>query len=179
MANFGGHALRKPIVTTNAPIPPIPPTRRPRLALTLFASVLALVCLSPVVLAETQSASNPAGLDWQAMGNFSIARTETTIGQFRRFADATRTVTQAERTGGGMVYEAGWVQKPGWHWRTPWGGSGPTSDSEPAVHLTFDEAQAFCRWAGGQPPTDAQWLSAGRQASSEATGHPGFAGHCS
>ena len=160
MANFGGHALRKPIVTTNAPIPPIPPTRRPRLALTLFAPVLALVCLSPVVLAETQSASNPAGLDWQAMGNFSIARTETTIGQFRRFADATRTVTQAERAGGGLVYEAGWVQKPGWHWRTPWGGSAPTSDTEPAVHLTFDEAQAFCRWSGGQLPTDAQWLSA-------------------
>ena len=59
-----------------------------------------------------------------------------------------------------MVYEAGWVQKPGWHWRSPWGGSGPTSDSEPAVHLTFDEAQAFCRWSGGQLPTDAQWLSA-------------------
>ena len=47
----------------------------------LFAPVLALVCLSPAVLAEPQSASNPAGLDWQALGNFSIARTETTIGQ--------------------------------------------------------------------------------------------------
>ena len=57
----------------------------------LFAPVLALVCLSSAVLAETQSSSNPADLDRQAMGNFSIARTETTIGQFRRFADATRT----------------------------------------------------------------------------------------
>ena len=28
------------------------------------------------------------------------------------------------------------------------------------MHLTFDEAQAFCRWAGGQLPTDVQWLSA-------------------
>jgi sulfatase modifying factor 1 len=85
----------------------------------LFAPLLALVCLSPVVLTEPQSASNPAGLDWQALGNFSIARTETAIGQFRRFADATRTATQAELTGSGMVYETGWAQKPGWHWRTP------------------------------------------------------------
>jgi hypothetical protein len=52
----------------------------------LFASLLALVCLSPGVLAQSRSAPNSAGLDWQALGNFSIARTETTIGQFRRFA---------------------------------------------------------------------------------------------
>ena len=79
----------------------------------LFAPLLALVCPSPAVLGEPQSASNPAGLDWQAFGNFSIARTKTTIGQLRRFADATHTVTQAERTGGGMAYEAGWMKKPG------------------------------------------------------------------
>ena len=47
----------------------------------LFAPVLALVCLSSAVLAESQSSSNPADLDRQAMGNFSIARTETTIDQ--------------------------------------------------------------------------------------------------
>ena len=120
--------------------------------------LLALACLAPVIQAQTTA--NPAGLDWQAVGSFSIARTETTVGQFRRFAEATRSVTQAERAGGGAVYEAGWVRKPGWTWRTPFGGSGPTADGEPAVHLTFDEAQAFCRWAGGQLPTDAQWLSA-------------------
>jgi len=116
--------------------------------------------LSASARAQSESAPNPAGLDWQSVGSFYIARTETTIGQFRRFAESTRIDTQAERAGGGLVYEAGWVQKPGWNWRTPFGGSEPTSDREPAVHLTFGEAQAFCRWAGGQLPTDAQWLSA-------------------
>jgi len=104
--------------------------------------------------------ANPAGIDWQPIGGFSIARTETTVGQFRRFADATKTRTLAERNGGGQVYEAGWATKAGWNWRTPFGGGKPAADDEPAVHVNFDEAQAFCRWAGGRLPTDAEWVSA-------------------
>ncbi len=104
--------------------------------------------------------NNPAGIAWQPAGSFQIARTETTVGQFKHFAQATRTTTQAERQGGGQVYEAGWVQKPGWTWRTPFGNGVAAADDEPAVHLTFGEAQSFCRWAGGTLPTDAQWVSA-------------------
>ncbi|KPF69157.1 hypothetical protein IP84_07665 [beta proteobacterium AAP99] len=102
--------------------------------------------------------ANPAGIDWQPVGAFSIARTETTVGQFRRFVQATGTQTRAEREGGGEVYEAGWAKKPGWTWARPFGS--PAVDDEPAVQLTFDEAQAFCRWAGGRLPTDAEWVSA-------------------
>ena len=120
----------------------------------LFVCGLALVSLT------TSAQDNPAGLRWQPIAGFSIARTETTVGQFRRFAEATRTVTLAERSGGGEVYEAGWTQKPGWTWRTPFGGNRAAGDDEPAVHITFDEAQAFCRWAGGRLPTDAEWTAA-------------------
>jgi formylglycine-generating enzyme required for sulfatase activity len=104
--------------------------------------------------------ADPSQIDWQSVGRFSIARTETTVAQFARFVEATRTVTQAERQGGGLVYESGWVRKPGWTWRTPFGGSHPADGDEPAVHLTYDEAQAFCRWAGGRLPTDGEWVSA-------------------
>jgi formylglycine-generating enzyme len=103
---------------------------------------------------------NPAGIRWQPIAGFGIAQTETTVGQFRRFAAATQTVTLAERNGGGEVYEAGWAKKPGWTWRTPFGANTPAADDEPAVHVTFDEAQAFCRWAGGRLPTDIEWVSA-------------------
>jgi formylglycine-generating enzyme required for sulfatase activity len=98
-------------------------------------------------------------IQWQRVGSFEIARTETTVGQFAEFAAATGIVTRAERAGGGQVYEAGWVRKPGWTWRSPYGQK-PAAPDEPAVHLSFDEAQAFCRWAGGALPTDAQWVSA-------------------
>ena len=102
----------------------------------------------------------PTGIDWVDLGSFEIARTETTVGQFRRFVDATGLRTRAELAGGGQVYEAGWVKKPGWTWATPFGGGQRASDDDPAVHLDADEAQAYCRWAGGHLPTDAQWVSA-------------------
>jgi formylglycine-generating enzyme required for sulfatase activity len=132
-------------------------------------SLLTLLALAWPMAAQTNP--NPAQIDWQRIAPaglpaFDMARTETTIGQFRRFAEATRTVTRAERNGGGETFEAGWTQKPAWTWRTPFGppSRGAVSDDEPAVHVTFDEAQAFCAWAApgqqGRLPSDAQWLAA-------------------
>jgi formylglycine-generating enzyme required for sulfatase activity len=116
-----------------------------------------------VPIAWHAAASTPidaSRIDWQPLGRFAIARTETTVGQFRRFVEATGASTRAERDGGGEVYEGGWVKKPGWTWRTPFGGSQAAADDEPAVHISFHEAQAFCRWAGGRLPSDAEWLAA-------------------
>lgn len=130
-----------------------------------------LAAASPAALAVNPPATpNPAGIDWQVIavppgtpglpGPFRIARTETTIAQYRRFAEATRHTTVAERRGGGEVYEAGWTRKPGWTWRTPFGREQAVALDEPAVHLTYGEAEAFCRWAGGHLPSDAQWREA-------------------
>jgi formylglycine-generating enzyme required for sulfatase activity len=120
--------------------------------------LLALVLAA--VGAAHAAGHSPSGIDWAQVGDFEVARTETTVGQFRRFVEATGLRTRAERDGGGEGYEAGWVRKPGWTWATPFGGGRPAADDEPAVHVTFDEAQAFCRWAGGRLPSDRQWVSA-------------------
>ena len=74
------------------------------------------------------------------VGAFEIDATEVTIGQFRIFTKATGTKTKAEREGGGQVYELGWTKKAGWTWERPFGVAG--ADEEPAVHVTYDEAQA-------------------------------------
>lgn len=44
----------------------------------------------------------------------------------------------------------GWEQWLGGTWR-------PLDPSQAANHLTFHEAQAWCRWAGRRLPTEAQW----------------------
>jgi len=104
-------------------------------------------------------ASHASAQTMVRVGSFEIDATEVTIGQFRAFTKATGTKTKAERDGGGQVYEMGWTKKSGWTWEKPFGA--PGADDEPAVHVTYDEAQAYCRWAGGRLPTGAEWQKAG------------------
>lgn len=120
----------------------------------------ALACVFALAAAPGKVAANApgAGADMQRIGAFEIDRTEVTIEQFRRFAQATGFVTQAERAGGGSTFEGGWVQRKGWTWHAPYGK--PGAPQEPAVHVNFDEAQAYCRWAGKRLPTDAEWMEA-------------------
>ena len=114
--------------------------------------LISLVCMAGATMALAQVGERVA------LPGFAIDRTEVTIAQFARYAAAT-TTTRAEREGGGFEYVGGWQRRAGWTWRQP-DGVAPSSDQLPAVHLTFDEAQAYCRWAGGQLPSAAQWLSA-------------------
>lgn len=71
----------------------------------------ALACAAPLAAALAALAwagtaaaqPNPAGIDWQALPGLQIARTETTVGQFSRFAQASNFSSRAERAGGGQV----------------------------------------------------------------------------
>ena len=117
--------------------------------------------LAPIVLTALFGfwpASAASSADMQEIDGFSIDRTEVSIGQFRQFVKDTGFVTKAEKSGGGLVYGAGWERKAGWIWSSPFGT--PAGDSEPAVHITFDEAAAYCKWAGKRLPTDAEWKKA-------------------
>jgi formylglycine-generating enzyme required for sulfatase activity len=124
--------------------------------------VLRLHGLALIVLAlpAPAQAAERAAHDLVPIGRTQLAidRHEVTIGQFRAFARATGTRTKAERDGGGFQYLGGWQRMAGWTWERPHGE--PARDDEPAVHVTWDEAVAYCTWAGLALPTDAQWLAA-------------------
>ncbi len=92
----------------------------------------------------------------QKIGFQEIDRTEVTIRQFTTFADETGLKTEAEKKGGGFEWGFGWVRKPGWTFRKP-NGVLPKSLDWPAVHITWHEASAYCRWAGGRLPTVQEW----------------------
>jgi formylglycine-generating enzyme required for sulfatase activity len=104
---------------------------------------------------------------------FYLGQHEVTVGQFRKFVEATRYVTDIEKNGGGHAHDARavWEHHPGTSWRKP-GYAGPHEQQgdHPVVHVSHADARAFCAWLDkaaktGDPPfargyalpTETQW----------------------
>ena len=68
---------------------------------------------------------------------FEMLDREVSAGAFRAFTAATGTATP---------------RQPDWY----------ADDTHPVVNVTWDESQAYCAWAGGRLPTEAEWEHAAR-----------------
>jgi formylglycine-generating enzyme required for sulfatase activity len=122
---------------------------------------------------------------------FFMDTTVVTNAQFAEFVQATGYVTVAERkpraedfpgappenlVAGSVVFSPPsqpvpldnhfrwWTYVRGAHWRHPLGPSSDIigKDTYPVVHIAYEDAEAYARWAGKRLPTEAEWEFAAR-----------------
>ena len=92
-------------------------------------------------------------------GTYSLNKYEITIEEFKKYAQKNNIVTEAEKTGGGYEWGAGWEKREGWNYRTPYGKI-PKSNLEPAVHISRFEAEKYCKSINGRLPSFEEWSKA-------------------
>jgi len=146
-----------PIIPTPTPLPP-PPTPTPLPTNTpapegaeatpapAVTDIMVEIPAGPFTMGTDSGDPNEAPAHEVDLPTFMMDKFEVTNADFAVFVETTGYETYAEKEG-----------RTGWRAAYSEG-----KDNHPVVYVTFDDALAYCTWAGKRLPTEAEWEKAAR-----------------
>jgi formylglycine-generating enzyme required for sulfatase activity len=131
------------------------------------ADKMAMVCIPAGSFTIGMDQCDFAGCEKEVNGGnvnlsaYWIDRTEVTNSMFQEFVAQTGYITGAETLGASEVYGL-LAPVAGANWRSPQGAGSTASANQPVVQMNWYSANAYCKWAGGMLPSEAEWEKAAR-----------------
>ncbi|XP_006157994.1 formylglycine-generating enzyme isoform X2 [Tupaia chinensis] len=153
---------------------PVPGERQPEATkmVPIPAGVFTMGTDDPQIKQDGEAPARRVAIDAFYMDAYEVSNAE-----FEKFVNSTGYLTEAEKFGDSFVFEGmlseqvktgiqqavaaapWWLPVKGANWRHP---EGPDSTilhraDHPVLHVSWNDAVAYCTWAGKRLPTEAEW----------------------
>jgi len=119
---------------------------------------------------DTEAKEDESNVHEVKVDDFYIGKFEITVAQFESFVEITGYQSEAEKVGKSYIYTGSWKNMKGINWRHDARGNlrPPTDYNHPAIHVSWNDAEAYCKWLSLQTKkpyrllTEAEWEFAAR-----------------
>lgn len=113
-----------------------------------------------IIGSDTREANEKPAFE-KNVAPFYIDKNLVSVADFRKFVEATKYKTEAEKFGdsGVFLFDQGqWTLLKGATWEYPLGETKPKSvDNHPVTHVSWNDAKAYANWVGKRLPTEFEW----------------------
>lgn len=150
--------------------------QRPKLTPAPDTAAMMLVPGGHTLIGSEEGLTQEQPTFWIAIKPFRIDTHPVTVAEFRQFVAASGYRTEAERFGDAGVFNEQtrqWTLVKGANWQYPRGPDQPKApDNHPVTQVSWNDAQAYARWAGKRLPTELEWEHAARNGRNDRAIYP-------